>query len=231
VTQSRDPWADPATPTEPGAPYAGPPATAPPGTSWAPPGHGQTGSGAPGYQPYGYPPPGYGYPAPWPVAPRGPRRPGQVIASAVLAFVQAAMVLIASLYVWFFASIVTVASAGAPGVLDAEGLATEGTVLAAVQVVSAVLLVTAGVLALNRRSRTTWLLLVAAHALQIVLSLYWLVRLLALADDVSGPGTDTVLATFTVFFAAGPVVGLGLVLTGVGRRWFAAEQAPGPTAA
>ncbi len=227
MTSGRDPWADPSTPTEPGAPYAGPPVTAPPGTNWAPPGYG----GPPGYQPYGYPPPGYGHPAPWPVAPRGPRRPGQVIASAVLAFVQAAMVLIASLYVWFFASIVTVASAGAPGVLDAEGLATEGTVLAAVQVVSAVLLVTAGVLALHRRSRTTWLLLVAAHVLQIVLSVYWLVRLLALADDVPGPDTDTVLATFTVFFAAGPVVGLGLVLTGAGRRWFAAEQGPGLTTA
>lgn len=225
----REPWADPSTPTEPGAPYAGPPATAPPGAAWAPPGYGQPGYGPPAYPSYGYPPPGYGYPAPWPVAPRGPRRPGQVIASAVLAFVQAAMVLIASLYVWFFASLATVATAGAPGSLDAEGLATEGTVLAAVQVVSVVLLVTAGVLALNRRSHTTWLLLVAAHAVQIVLSIYWLVRLLALADDVPGPDTDTVFAAFTLFFAAGPVVGLALVVLGAGRRWFAAEGPAAPS--
>ena len=232
MSSGRDPWADPTTPTEPGSPYAGPPTTAPPSAGWAPPGYGPPAYGPPGTTPYGYPQPGYGYPAPWPVVPRGPRRPGQVIASAVLAFVQAAMVIIASLYVWFFASIATVATAGAPESFDAQDLATEGTVLAAVQVVSAVLLVTAGVLALNRRSRTTWLLLVAAHALQIVLSIYWLVRLLSLADAASGPADiDSVLATSTVFFAAGPIVGLGLVALGAGRRWFALEQGPGPTAA
>lgn len=218
MTSGRDPWADPSTPAEPGAPYAGPPATAPPG-------YGSAGYAAPGHAPYDHPPPGYGYPSPWPVA---PRRPGQVIASAVLAFVQAAMVLIASLYVWFFASLATVAIAGVPGSSDAERLATEGTVLAAVQVLSAVLLVTAGVLALNRRSRTTWLLLVAAHALQIVLSIYWLVRLLTLADAVDGFDPDTVLATATVFFAAGPIVGLALVVVGAGRRWFADEPAAAP---
>jgi hypothetical protein len=192
--------------------------TTPPGSGWAPPGH-----GAPGYPPTGYPPVGYGYPAPWPAVPRGPRRSGPVIASAVIAFVQAALVLIASLYVWFFASIVTVATSEVPGTFDAataQGLATEGTVLAAVQVLSAVLLVTAGVLALNRRSRGTWRLLVAAHAVQVVLSVYWLVRLLALAGDVSGPDTGGVLVTLTVFFAAGPLVGLGLVVLGAGRRWF-----------
>jgi hypothetical protein len=154
-----------------------------------------------------------------------------VIASAVLAFVQATLVIIASLYVWFFASIVTVATAGAPGSLDAEGLATEGTVLSAVQLVSAILLVTAGVLALNRRNTGTWRLLVVAHALQIVLALYWLVRLLSLAEDLPGAEADGVLITITLFFAAGPAVGLGLLLAGASRRWFAAEQAPGPTAA
>ena len=72
-----------------------------------------------------------------------------MITAAVLAFVQAAMVLIASLYVWFAASIVDVVTADAPGSLDAEtaqGLATEGTVLAIVQVLSAALLVGAGVI-------------------------------------------------------------------------------------
>jgi hypothetical protein len=148
-----------------------------------------------------------------------------VIASAVLAFVQAALVLISSLYVWFAASLITVAVAEAPGTLDAttaDSLAAEGTVLAAVQVVSAVLLVTAGVLALNRRRRSTWRLLVAAHAVQIVLSLYWLVRLLALAEEMPGPGSETLFLTFTLFFVAGPVVGLGLVVAGAGRRWFEA---------
>jgi hypothetical protein len=229
----RDPWADPTTPTEPGAPYAGPPpSTAPPPVPppvAPPPGYPMP--GYPGYGPYGYPPPGYGYPPPWPVVPRGPKRPGQVIASAVLAFVQATLVIFASLYVWFFASIVTVATAGAPTDFDAESLATEGTVLSAVQVLSAVLLVTAGVLALNRRNTGTWRLLVAAHAVQVVLALYWLVRLLSLTDDLPGAEADGVLITLTLFFAAGPAVGLGLLLAGASRGWFAAESAPRPTAA
>jgi hypothetical protein len=149
----------------------------------------------------------------------------------VLAFVQAALVIIASLYVWFFASIVTVATAGAPGTLDAGGLATEGTVLSAVQVLSAVLLVTAGVLALNRRSAGTWRLLLGAHALQIALAVYWWVRLVMLAEEFPGGDVDGVLIGFTLFFAACPAVGLGLVVVGAGRRWFADEPAPTPTAA
>ena len=222
MTSGRDPWADPTTPTEPGAPYAGPPPTAPPGSAWAPPGYAPQHYGVPGHPAHGYPPPGYGYP--WPAVPRGPRRPGQVIASAVLAFVQAAVVLIASIYVWFFASVITVATAGAPGVLDAEGLATEGTVLAAVQLVSAVLLIAAGVLALNQRTHTTWLLLVGAHGLQIALAIYWLVRLLSFVDDLPGPDADGVLPAFTLFFAGGPIVGLALVVVGAGRRWFARRE-------
>ena len=208
---TRDPWADPETRTEPGAPYAGPPATAPPGYGWAPPGYGS------------WAPPGYGYPSAWPVAPRRPRRPGQVIAAAVLAFVQAAMVLVGSLYVWFAASLVEVATSNVPGTFDAstaQELATEGAILSAVQVISAILLIAAGVMALNLRSRLTWLLLVVAHAVQVVLSGYWLVRLLMLAGDASDPEIGGVFTVFTLFFAAGPLVGLGLVSFGPGRRWF-----------
>jgi hypothetical protein len=157
------------------------------------------------------------------VPPPRPRRPGQVIASAVLAFVQAAVVLIASLYVWFAASIVDVVAVDAPGSFDtgtAQGLATEGTVLAIVQVLSSVVLVAAGIMALNQRNRRTWVLLLAAHALQVGLSVYWLVRLTSLAGDTPGPEAGQVFLVFSLFFAAGPLVGLGLVLFGAGRRWF-----------
>jgi hypothetical protein len=163
------------------------------------------------------------------MVPRPPRRPGQVIASAVLAFVQAAMVLIASLYVWFAAGIVDIVAADAPGSLDtetAQGLATEGTVLAIVQMLSAVLLVGAGVMALNQRNRRSWVLLLAALGLQVVLSVYWLVRLTSLAGDTPGPDTGAVFLVFTLFFAAGPLVGLGLVLFGAGRRWFEPVAVP-----
>ena len=212
------PWADPATPTEPGPPYGGPPAMQPP------------------FQPYAGQPAGWGYPAPYgtapygtapygtapwgPVPPRRPQRPGQVITAAVLAFAQATVVMIASLYLWFFASVAELAASGsggvwAPGRVDA--LAAEGTVLAIVQLLSAVLLVGAGVWALNRRARGPWRLLVAALAVQLVLAAYWTVRLMS---ELDGVGTGRTIISFALFFAAGPLVGLGMLLVGPGRRWF-----------
>ncbi|TFV64268.1 hypothetical protein E4P40_27095, partial [Blastococcus sp. CT_GayMR20] len=143
-----NPWADPSTPTEPGPPYSGPPGTTPPpsyGSPYGPPVYGPPAYGA---GPYGspYPPQPYGYPAQW-YAPPPPRRPGQLITAAVLAFVQSAMVLIASLYVWFFASLadfVVQESQGGFSPATADALATEGTVVAIVQLVSCALLVGAG---------------------------------------------------------------------------------------
>jgi hypothetical protein len=210
------PWADPSTPTEPGAPYAGPPPTAPP---------------------YGAPPPAYGYPppyaaAPWgapygyPLPPRPPQRPGQVITAAVLAFAQSVVVLIASVYVWFFASVADIATAAAEDVYDpatVEALATEGTVLAVVQLVSVVVLIGAGVWALNSRRRGAGLLLVVALAVQVVLSAYWLVRL---QSEIGGFDTDGTIVAFSLFFAAGPLVGLGMLLVGPGRRWFDGTPQP-----
>ena len=202
------PWADPATPTEPGPPYGGPPPT------------------QPAIQPYAGQPAGWGYPAPYgtapwgPVPPRRPQRPGQVITAAVLAFSQATVVMIASLYLWFFASVAELAASGsggvwAPGRVDA--LAAEGTVLAIVQLLSAVLLVGAGVWALNRRTRAPWRLLVAALAVQLVLAGYWTVRLMS---ELGGVDTGRTIISFALFFAAGPLVGLGMLLVGQGRRWF-----------
>jgi hypothetical protein len=214
----RDPWADPATPTEQGAPYAGPPPTAP-----VPP-YGQYPYGQPPYgqPPYGYPGP-YGGPVPWGAGlpPRAPQRPGQVIAAAVLAFVQATVVLIASLYVWFFASLADLAAREGPGVPQRlSALAGEGTALAMLGLVSAVLLIAAGVSALNRRTRGVWLLLVAAHAVQVVLALYWAVRLYTALGNVPGAGGEGAFASFSLFFAAGPLTALGLLLIGGGRAWF-----------
>jgi hypothetical protein len=218
-----DPWADP---SSPGTPYGGPPQTAPPV-------HGQPGpdpgsSPYPGYGvPYGYPPPygypgQYGYPGPWgPVPPTGPRRPGQVVAAAVLAFVQAGLVLLASVYVFFFASIARVAVLDAGGsVGELDELANEGSVLALIQVLSVVALVVGGVLALGRRRRQAFPVLVGALALQVVLAVYWGVRLSVVGNDLPGPDPATVFTWFSLFFAAMPVVALGLVLVGAGRRWF-----------
>src|SRR5688500_5194239 len=102
------PWADPSTPTEPGPPYGGPPPTLPARQPYAgqragwgypaPYGTAPYGTAPYGTAPYGTAP--YGT-APWSPAPaRRPQRPGQVITAAVLAFTQATVVLVASLYLW-----------------------------------------------------------------------------------------------------------------------------------
>jgi hypothetical protein len=157
-----------------------------------------------------------------------PRIPAQVIAPAVLAFVQSVVVLIASLYVWFFASIADIASSGRPDVYTSEAarrLATEGTVLAVVQLASVVLLVVAGILALNRRTPLAYRLLGGAHIVQVVIALYWAGRLLDVLGDLGGSDGEGALAAFSLFFVVGPAVSLGLLLSGVARRWFTAPPA------
>ncbi|WP_346623164.1 hypothetical protein [Blastococcus montanus] len=229
MSAPRDPWSDPSTAAEPGPAYTGPPPTVPPPYGYG--GPGPYGAPPPGHG-YGYgPPPPYGYPAPYPppaygggYGPQPDRRPGQVIGAAVLSFVQALLVLIASLYVWFFASIAELAIEQSPTAAPAQAyeFAREGDVLAIVQLVSAVLLVAAGILALSRRGRPAWLLLVGAHGVQVALAIYWAGQL----DDLLGPAATGeaggVLAAFALFFAALPVVALGLVLFGGGRHWFTA---------
>jgi hypothetical protein len=144
-----------------------------------------------------------------------------VITAAVLAFVQAVVVLLASLYLWFLASLAGAAidEAGAaysPTVVNAA--ANQGVELAAIQLVSAVALVAAGVWALGSRRRPAWLLLVSALATQLVLACYWAQRLDSL---VGGLGRiDGVILGLSLFFAVGPLVGLGMLLSGAGRRWF-----------
>jgi hypothetical protein len=140
-----------------------------------------------------------------------------VITAAVLAFAQSAVVLVASLYVWFFASVADLAAAeiAAPG--TAAALAAEGTVLAVVQIVSAVLLIAAGVWALTSRRRGAGRLLAVALGVQVVLSAYWLVRL---QSEFGGSGADGTIIAVSLFFAAAPLVGLGMLFAGPGRRWF-----------
>ncbi len=238
-----DPWSDPDRPAAP--PYAGPPQTTPQQPPYGQPPYGQPPYGAPPQQPWGQPPygqppwgqPQYGQPQ-WGPGPYGPppwglqrpveRTPGQVIGAAVLAFVQAVVVLIASLYVWFFASIADIASSGRPDVYTSETarrLATEGTVLAVVQLVSVVLLVVGGIMALNRRSPTGYRLLAGAHVVQVVLALYWAGRLLDVLGDLPGADGEGALAAFALFFMVGPAVSLGLLLSGAARRWFTAPPA------
>jgi hypothetical protein len=161
----------------------------------------------------------------------GPRRPGQVVAVAVLAFVQAGLVLLASAYVFFFASIARVAVLDAGGTTGRSGtiddLAAEGNVLALLQVLSVVALVVGGVLALGRR-RAASPVLAGALTVQILLAVYWAVRLNSLADDLPGPDPATALTWCSLMFAAMPLVALGLLLFGPGRAWFQQREDGGP---
>ncbi|HYO37726.1 MAG TPA: hypothetical protein VER97_16735 [Geodermatophilus sp.] len=216
MTAAGSPWSDPATETEPVA-YAGPPAypTAPP-PGYAVPGYGWAPQPAPYWPAYG------------PPAPARPRRPGQVVASAVLAFVQAAVVALSSAYLLLLASTLGLLSSELGGDAEAESLVTEAVVLTVLQLLSAVALVVGGVMVLNRRSRPSWLTLLVALAVQLALALYWAVRLSTLdgiTEDVLGPAA--VLLVGVLFFAAAPAVGLGLLLTGTARRWATVDDDAG----
>ena len=192
-----DPWSDPATETRPGAPYAGPPPTTMP--YWVTPAASHA----------------YPWPRPWPPAPARPQRPGQVIAAAVLALVQAAGVALATAYLQLLGTVFSMA-ADEPGFpADGAALAAEAGVLAVVQLVSVVVLVAGGILALTRRSPLARWTLVAALALQLALAAYWSVRLLTAFDPAAG-----VLLFLVVCSAAGPAVALGLSSGRPARAWF-----------
>jgi hypothetical protein len=141
----------------------------------------------------------------------------------VLGFVQATLVLLSSFYLWFVVSLVDFAAGqapGSPGSDTAQEYAAEGNVLIVLGLASSVLLLVAGIAGLTRRSRTAWLLLVAGHAVQIVLAAYWGIRLYTVLGDVPGTLSEGAFASSALVFAAAPLVGLGLVLLGPGRGWF-----------
>jgi hypothetical protein len=148
--------------------------------------------------------------------------------------VQFGLVLIGTVYL-FLVALVAGALAGLPDAQLPErfsGLAAEGVVLAVVQLAADVLLLVAAIRALRHRGEGTWKLLVGALAAQVVLAGYWFVRLLVLRGDLPGDaaGALTPLQSYAVLFAAVPLVALGLVGLGAGRRWFgpAAAGAPAP---
>ena len=57
----------------------------------------------------------------------------------------------------------------------------------------------------------------------MVLSAYWLVRL---QSEFGGSDTDGTIIAFSLFFAMAPLVGLGMLFVGPGRRWFDGTDRP-----
>ncbi len=144
----------------------------------------------------------------------------------MLAFVQTAVALIGTLYTYMLSALVGLSAGQGTGLPPGfAGIASEGVTLAVVQLVSVIPLVAGGILVLNRRTRAAWLTLVVALVVQLLIALYWSLRL----SGAIGVGFDAdtgPLAWFTLFFAAAPLVGLGLLAVGAGRRWFTEPSQP-----
>lgn len=195
----------------------------------APPGY-----PAPGYGPVPQPPPGYppntGYPAPYGYPPygypmpRGPIRPGGATASAVLMFIQAAVVLVSTFYVLFFASLA--GSASSAGVSGADSYETEFTVIGILQLVSVGLLIFAGVQLLGGNSRT---LTIVACGIQLVFVVYWMIRIGTLPEfDLDG---STFFFVVPLMYAVLPLVALPLALAKPVTDYLAAKKASSTAAA
>ncbi len=167
----------------------------------------------PGYPgPYGYPQ--YGYPLQ-----QGPVRPGGATASAVLMFIQGGIVLFSTVYVLFFASLAGGVSAA--GVSEADSYETEFTIIGILQLVSVGLLIFGGVQLLSGSANGRVLTILACVA-QLVLVLYWMIRIGTFPDF----GDDGGVFFFVVplFYAVLPVVALPLALGKPVTDYVAAKQ-------
>jgi hypothetical protein len=143
-----------------------------------------------------------------------------VTGAAVLSFVQAGLVLFATLYIWLLVSMGRLESVAIHGPSNGGPLVVEGTVLAVVQVLSVGALIAAGALALSRRSRLAWVVVLVASTVQVALAGYWATRLPTVIGNIDSGASDNGVAVFSVLFAAAPLVALGLVLFRPGRSWF-----------
>jgi hypothetical protein len=169
-----------------GAPYTGPPPWGPPPPQWAQPQWTQPQWAPPPYAPY----------------PLRPRRPGPVIASAVLAFVSALLVVIGTVYGLALSALLSLARGPDTGM---------GAGLALLQLVLAGLLVLGGVRVLHRDRR--WLL--GAAAGQLAVSLWWFLVL----DDVLPATVGDGVLVLPLLYAAPAAVAAGLTFLPEARAW------------
>ena len=130
----------------------------------------------------------------------GTARPGVVTASAVLAYIQAGITTITTILVWI----------GVGQQADGSDTAFQA-VLALAQTVGIVLLIWGAVQAMGGKGRT---LLLAGAALEIVISLAWIIRFAAL--DTGGidflENAKGGIIFIAILFAVMPVISLILVL-------------------
>ncbi|WP_369137738.1 hypothetical protein [Modestobacter versicolor] len=195
-------------------PQYAPPQYAPPPQQWAPPSYGPPQPWAP--PPYGqqppYAPPPYGHQPPawaYPPAPRGPQRPGPVIAAAVFAFVSAVLVLVGTLYGAAFGALLTLARGPDSGM---------PVWFALLQVALAGLLVVGGIRVLSGDRR--WLL--GAAGAQLALCLWWYVAL----DDVATSVFQDSVRVLPLVYGVLALLAGGLTSLPDARTWTARPAAP-----
>jgi hypothetical protein len=173
------------------------------GQQQPPAGYGQPGPGGPGYG-GGMPPAPAEYTA-GPIA-----RPGGVTAAAVLAFVQAGITLICTVFALVIFGAVSSAvdeTESQFGVTIDEGMLALGWIVAIAGVVGAGLLIWAGV---KTMSGTAGKLMIIAAGLQILLCIVWFAAL--------GGGIISIILLVM------PVISLSLALTGPAKQYEASKR-------
>lgn len=205
--------------------YLGPPPTAPPEYDAVPYGTGRDGSGTYG-QPYGFPAPQpteylpaapVGYPRPFapaysPYGAPARSRPGTALAASVLGYVDAGLLILAGLVLFFGAS--EIQSFDNTFGTDNGSVTTELIVNGLLNLVVAGLLI-AGAVGLMQSARSGRVLLSVGGALCVAQAIYWLVR---------AHRTETTV--WVIVFMAMSAVMLALAWTRTVSAWLSAPAFP-----
>ncbi|MEP6598473.1 MAG: hypothetical protein ABJB98_03380 [Actinomycetota bacterium] len=186
-------------------PYTGPPPMQPPPPPEVPyyPPAAPGGYPTAGYQvPYGYPPASYpAYPQPMAY---GPPRPGQVIAAAVLGYVDAGLLILAGVMLFFGASILNGLNSSFG---DTSSVTAELVVDGLLNLLAGGLLIAGGVGLANRNPTGRTLFTIGA-AICIAEGVYWLIRVRA-----------TTATIWVLLFTSLPIIGLAMIWTRDVRNW------------
>ena len=160
-------------------------------------------------RPHGYAPPNgylspYGYASPYGPPPPGERRPGTLLAAAVLGYVAAAFLVVAALLLAFSVSLLD-------DLLGGGSFTAEFTLACLANLAAAGLLIGGGV-AMTARNRTGRLVHTGGSVLVLALTVYWLARWAA------STGRE-LLVVYGLFFAGLAAVALILSYVGGAGRW------------
>ncbi|MEO9138427.1 MAG: hypothetical protein ABI345_05110 [Jatrophihabitans sp.] len=190
---------------QPGCPQQGYPEQGYPAQAYAQPGYPP--------QPYAaYPPQPYGY-APYPGAPQGPGRPGVATAAAVLAYVNAGLLILSGSFLLLGASIATDIERGYN---NNTGLSSELGFDGFLNLVTAGLLI-AGAVMMTGRKPTGRILLAVGNAVVLAEAVYWLTRFNGDEYRLGG------FIVYAVLFGALAILPLAFSFSGNVSRWLRRE--------